>query len=486
MIACTESPTVDRYDVTRVTVDILPDVALLEIFDVYTHEEVDEDKEGIEAWQTLVHVCRKWRNVVFGSPRRLNLRLYCSSGTPVRETLDVWPLLPIVIGVYPVDKWDNDNIIAALEHNDRICKLVIIDIPNSKTEKALAALQQPFPALTFLQLMFWNDTGPVLPASFLGGSAPALQSIWLDRIPFPGLPKLLLTATNLNTLNIQHIPHSGYISPEAMATALSVLTRLKSLSIEFESPRSRPDRRPRRLPPPTHTVLPVLTNLMFKGVAEYLEDLVARIDAPLLDKLAIIFLHQMIFNCPHLTRFISRTPKFKAHDEARVDFSHHEVMVIFPPAFDGAFELELGISCKQSEWQLSSVAQVCITSFPRALISAVEHLYIESVSLKLHWQDDIENGQWLEFLTPFTAVKDLYISLELMPNITRALKELAGVVLPTLQTLFLEEPIPSGPVQEAIEQFVAARQLAGHSLIISRWDREADEGSEPSDESDDD
>ena len=46
--------------------------------------------------------------------------------------------------------------------------------------------------------------------------------------------------------------------------------------------------------------------------------------------------------------------------------------------------------------------------------------------------------------------------------------------------------IPSGPVQEAIEQFVAARQLAGHSLAISRWEREADEGPEPSDESDDD
>ena len=47
----------------------------------------------------------------------------------------------------------------------------------------------------------------------------------------------------------------------------------------------------------------------------------ARIDAPLLANLSITFFHQLIFNTPHLTQFISRTPKFKAHDEARVVFS---------------------------------------------------------------------------------------------------------------------------------------------------------------------
>ena len=62
---------------------MLPDVALLEIFDFYG------DEEHTEAWRTLVHVCQKWRNVVFGSPRRLDLRLYCTARTPVRETLDL-------------------------------------------------------------------------------------------------------------------------------------------------------------------------------------------------------------------------------------------------------------------------------------------------------------------------------------------------------------------------------------------------------------
>jgi hypothetical protein len=70
-----------------VTIDILPGDVLLIIFDYYV-AEADEDQE-YEEWQKLVHVCQKWRYVVFGSPLRLNLRILCSTGTPVREKLAV-------------------------------------------------------------------------------------------------------------------------------------------------------------------------------------------------------------------------------------------------------------------------------------------------------------------------------------------------------------------------------------------------------------
>jgi len=55
-----------------------------------------------------------------------------------------------------------------------------------------------------------------------------------------------------------------------------------------------------------------------------------------------------------------------------------------------------------------------------------------------------------------------------------ALRELAGErvtkVLPTLQNLFIEGLEPSGPIQEALGQFVAARQLSGLPVVIHRWD----------------
>ena len=353
-----------------------------------------------------------------------------------------------------------DNIIAALEHNDRICYMDLNDLPSSQMEKVIAAMQQPFPALEGLFLNSLSET-EAIPASFLGGSAPQLQKLWLDHILFPGLPRLLLSATHLVSLHLYHIPHSGYFSPEAMVTGLSALTSLELLGIEFKSPRSRPDRR-RRPPPLTRTLLPALTDFEFNGVSEYLDDLVARIDAPLLVKLNITFFHQLIFDTPQLTQLISRTPNFKAFYAAEMQFSELGVWI---STIDE--ELSLGIWCRQSDWQLSSLAQVCSS----VLIPTIEHLYIREIA-PLSWQDDIETGQWLELLHRLTAVKDLCISREFTPRIVTTLQELVGgratEVLPALQTLFLEETLPSG-VQETINKFVAARELAGHPIAVSRW-----------------
>jgi hypothetical protein len=150
-------------------------------------------------------------------------------------------------------------------------------------KNALAAVQEPFPELKYLLL--WSDgkTVPILPDSFLGGSVPRLQSLDFSLISFSGLPKLLLSATHLVDLRVCNIPHSGYFSPETMVTALSTMASLGELQLEFESPRSCPDLASRPPPPPIRFVLPVLAGFQFKGVSEYLEDLVAHIDAPRLE-----------------------------------------------------------------------------------------------------------------------------------------------------------------------------------------------------------
>jgi hypothetical protein len=105
---------------------------------------------------------------------------------------------------------------------------------------------------------------------------------------------------------------------------------------------------------------------------------------------------------------------------------------------------------------------------------AVERLYIcEQKYALLSWQDDIETSQWLEVLHPLAAVKELYISRKFTPYIVPTLQELVGgrvsEVLPALQTLFLEEVLPPGPVEESIGKFIAARQLAGRPISVSRW-----------------
>jgi len=458
-------------DIGRVTIDMLPEDVLLEISDWHLG---DSDFYNIEGWQTLVHVCRKWRNVVFGSPRRLNLQLFCTGKKPVRKILDIWPPLPIIISGYYRKITGEDNIVAALEHNDRVCRIHLQEVSSSLWEAVLAATQEPFLALTEMELHTSAKEPLTVSDSFLGGSAPNLRYLRLSCVPFRGLPKLLSSTTHLVTLHLLGIPHSGYISPEAMATALSALTRLKEYCLEFRSPRSCPDRGRRRPPPPTRSVLPALTEFIFAGASEYLEDLAARVDAPLLDRLEIMFFRQLIFHTPRLAQFIGRTPNLMAHDEAHAIFSNFKAEFTLPRTIRG---LNLKIECSESDWQLSMLAQICCSSLP--LVSSLQHLHIHenevNESLQPCWQDDIENVQWLELLRPFTTVKALYLSRDIAARIAPALGELVGAgaagVLPALQSLFLEEPRPSRPVQEAIDKFVATRQLSNHPIVVSHWDR---------------
>ena len=469
----------DWYGVGQVTIDTLPSVSLLEIFSFYLEYD--------ESWHTLVHVCRRWRKTVFGSPRRLNLHISCSFGRPARTALDIWPPLPINVSSLDCRKngSDVDNIVAALEHRDRVSKINLWCISSSDLERILAVMQEPFSALTNVMLQ-WNDDESSKaargPDSFLGGSAPHLQTLTLDGIPLPflGLQKLLLSTNDLVSLRLQYIPHSVYFSPEAIVTSLSALTKLTSLELTFQSPRSRPVRDSRRPPLPTRTVLPALTCITFKGINEYLEDIVAQIDAPLLGSLSITFFHQLAFDTRQLAQFIGRAPKLEEPNEARVVFSEHTVRVTFFAPSTGEEEINLGVTCKHADLQLLSVNQLCTGSFPQAFIPTIEHLYVveSKYSSPPRWENNILRNQWLRLLRPFTGVKDLYLSENIVPLIAPALQELAGEgmteVLPALQCLLLEGLHTSGPVMGAIGPFIAATQVSTHPIVASYWDREED------------
>jgi F-box-like len=100
----------------RVTICSLPDDVLLDIFEF----RLTDSPYRVGEWPKLVHVCQRWRYIVFASPLRLDLRLRCTGLTPVRKTLDVWPPLPIEIRVSYIRLRVEDNVIAALESPNRV------------------------------------------------------------------------------------------------------------------------------------------------------------------------------------------------------------------------------------------------------------------------------------------------------------------------------------------------------------------------------
>ena len=337
-------------------------------------------------------------------------------------------------------------------------------------------MQESFLALTHLYLSSSYESVPNLPDSFLGGSAPRLRSLRLIRIPFPALPKLLLSANDLVVLEFWIIPHSGYISPKAMVTCLSSLTRLERFQLYFKSPRSRPERPSRRLSSLARIDLPALTRFEFRGVNEYIEDLVARINAPLLVDIRVSFFNQLLFDISELAQFIDRG-EFKVR-HATVVFDDDLAWVGFFPT-EGIVDRtapRISISSTQSEWQLSSMAEVCNSFSSHLRLSSLERLDILTFRSPEDWNDDMENIQWVELLQPFTAVKDLFLDEDLALRLPRALQELTDElsteVLPALQTIYIEvveEYLLPGAVKEAIRSFIAARQRSGNSVAVQSW-----------------
>jgi F-box-like len=446
-------------------IDTLPDEVLLVTFDFFVDEDAKNKKE-VEAWQSLVHVCRRWRSVVFGSPCRLNLRLVCGANTPVRDTLDVWPPLPLVISGSAYQTNSEDNIIAVLERSDRVCQIDLRGSSFSPMEDVMAAMQQPFPELTDLVIKTPFGTATDLPDSFLGGSSPRLRRLKLYGVPFPGLPKLLLSTTHLVDLHLCYIPQSGYISPEVMATALSTLTSLRSLDLKYLFFRSRPD--PASQPPPTRSLLPVLETLSFEGVTEYLDDFVARIDAPRLNGLCVAFFDQFVSDTPQFTQLISRTSAFEVLETAHVAFEVDGAVVKLSSETSGFARLSVKISCGELHDQLSSLEQVLTLCLPPVSTAASEDLYIYE-NIHPDWPDYIEDTL-LGLLRPFTAVKNLYLCKDIAPRIALALQGLVGdrttEVLPALENFFLEGLQPQGPMQKGIRMFIAARQLSDHPVAV--------------------
>ena len=288
---------------------------------------------------------------------------------------------------------------------------------------------------------------------------------------FPGLPKLLLSATSLIRLCIEDIPYSGYISPYVMANCLSSLTRLEALRFTFLS---RPLHDQGSPPPLTRTILPKFASLSFKGMVEYLEVLLTWIDAPLHNYININFFDPVIFDTSLMSMFNIHEESVQALDRAHMHFNRNliDVTLSSRKGTTGVLSLKFSVKCVDFDWELHSLSQSHSQFSPPLVFS---HDRFDGCSLL--WTSDLEKAQWLEFLHFFAAVEYLYLSEGAVLCITPVLQELATreggavKVLPALKNLFIEQPQPSnlGPLVESIHEFVVAREFAGHSVVVQRW-----------------
>ena len=415
-------------------------------------------------WPTLVGVCQRWQHIICSFPQGLNLRFYCTYGTPVLKTLDFWPAvkLPIVVqyggipNLNPPAPKEYDNIVAALKQSGRVISLSLT-ITSALLEK-VSAISEPFSELEELSLLSQDSTLATLPSTFRWG--PRLRTLHSTRIAFPSFPQLLSTSRDLVYLRLHEIPSAGYISPEAFANALSGMTQLRKLSLHFLS--LPPRRTYLRLPPQSgeRVVLPSLTCFKYRGTSKYLDNLMARIDAPRLGNIDITLFFQPTMDASELGQFIGRTEMLTSLSEANVETTLDAIFISLTDSRTST-PLQIQIACEQLDWQLSSMAQVCERFSP--FLFRVNTLSIRTIRSSIE-QGDVDGEQWLELIRSFGGARDFRVGEGLETDILCALGQADATVLPSLRNLYVDNPTLKEPSWGALLSFTTSRFFSSYPI----------------------
>ncbi|KAH9010352.1 hypothetical protein EDB83DRAFT_426935 [Lactarius deliciosus] len=427
----------------------LPDNVFLNIFRYYLDVSPRQ-------WPRLVHICRRWRRIVFASRQILRLRIFCTHGTPVLETLRSWPAMPIVVQyggsqeLAPPAPEDEDNIIVALKESDRVSS---INLTATKSLlKKLSAIERPFSELDDLVLLFQDSVPLTLPSAFLW--CPRLRCLHLTGTAFPAILRLLYSSTNLVDLQLYDVLNPLYFSPEVLIDALSGMAQLRSLSLHPTFTTNYDI-----LPPESweRRVLPVLTRLNFRGIYQYLERFVAGIDAPRLGDIEITFVNENIISFPTLLEFIKM---HKSHHRAHIISSERAISIsLIQPGASACLKLQF--FCEPLDKQLLFVTRVCV-HLSNSLFNA-EDLRISAT--RPLGQGDSNYRGWRDLLNSFTSVQRFRVAGNLSTNIVRALR--GDNVIPSLHTLYIAQPGPRhAPLREAVVTFMTSRRLSGHPIAV--------------------
>ncbi|KAH9991383.1 hypothetical protein BJV77DRAFT_539370 [Russula vinacea] len=253
-----------------------------------------------------------------------------------------------------------DNIHLGLQQHGRV-RRVLLQAPSSSLRMWLEPMNEHFPGLRDLSLFSTTteEMSLVLPELL---QAPDLRHLSLHGVGLPKRWSFLSSTIALSTLTLTRIRGSCYFSPGHLVTQLQGLPYLEELSIGFAIPIPQlplPSSEEKLLPSPTLPVaLPTLKRLTFRGEDDYLDNLIARIDTPLLEQLSLTLLYDIAFTLVNLTKFIHRTKGIGClvarvilnEDGASLHTSYYEAQDIG--------KLNLNVDCKSLDWTIHSIAQV--------------------------------------------------------------------------------------------------------------------------------
>ena len=451
--------------------------SLLQVFCHYRLKH-EEDWNLRHTWRKLAHVCQRWRYLMFDMWFHLDMSLLLTIYSPSINTLCHLPPIPLFIdfpnhGTRNMSRKDEENICFGLQWVDRV-RQVDLRAPPSSFRMWFGQMNQLFPRLGGLSLLSkGTEEDLVLPETF---QAPDLRRLALHGIGLSTRSILLPSAIALSTLSLTHIGASSYLSPGHLVKQLQGLPHLEDLSIGFAIPIPLPSTEGILLPAPIPPLtLPSLRRLTFRGVGVYLDNLVAQINAPLLERLNLTLLFELAFTLVDLTEFIRRTEGFASGcPDFQVKFKKDGVYVDAGHKRSDYHEpwdiktLSVYVNCESLDWQIDSAAQVC-----RALGKVLSTVEVLSLDLDVDampsdWENMLDDILWHELLLPFTGAKRLYIGSSLTLELSRTLASVIGDLvldlLPELQEL--EVPVTIDQATNLYSMFVQARESVGRPVHL--------------------
>jgi hypothetical protein len=217
-----------------------------------------------------------------------------------------------------------------------------------------------------------------------------------------------------------------------------------------------------------HVTLPNLDLLSFRGASAYLEGLLARISAPLLNTLEVLFFNQLTFTIPRLSQFM-QTSEDLTFDAVEIAFDRDFVDLKVDPYREGWKQpLRLRIMCRHLDWQVASAVQILHTLSPvlsdvgRVTLSHAQH------NRSSEWHNEVDYAQWRDLLRPFIGVKTLRVHNELVGGVAHSLRSEDGEtpleLLPNLEELTHTR----GDIGDSFTAFISERKEAGHPVRLER------------------
>ncbi len=468
------------------TIDNLPNELLIVIFDFYLLHWQNINRlweRGFQfGWFNLLHVCRKWRAVLFASSSRLGLTFVLTPKGGNMKTILSRHFPPLSIAINYNHRYrhitgmakDMRRLLGALKRPDRIRG---IDLYASNADGELAkffeAMKCPFPALESLALYDDQDRALKIPITFLNETnlRLRLRSLKLHPICLTSISQLLSSATALTdlslTIDTHHPQPPDMLLLLAQLQGLPYLRRL-DLKMLFCTVQPTEVTEPKECFP-----LGKLTSFHYDGCSAVLNVLTMGFVAPSLQDVDIVLddWSPTLPSTPHVPKFINDIREHYRVVQVMLerDLLHFSLLARSECVGHHSSRFRLGSfrfsGSNIQDWMMH------ISNAFSAKFSTMEELFIVS----LYYKDvSKEVIPWCTFLEQFPCVKEFRLQGMNNLRIASALYRPHGVpnlaVLPALERLIIctdSSSVESSSKLAVFQPFVSARQQAGRPVKVS-------------------